>query len=469
MPASSSEFRRDVRRVSVNTINAAAATPPSPYRSWVDAPASPELPGRRVVIRGWCYRLDGQPIAAIRARVGARTFPGVYGDPRPDVRAMFDGPEESGKSGFEIAAIFRGRTDECFLEARQRDGTWETFQTFTISADVEPWGTTFRWTRFWAAAWLGRPTAWARLAAAERDFVVAWVRHRGWLNLQLAPQYQPRAVTPEMFPRRRRTRRGRPRLAVVTPSFQQAGFLEATIRSVLDQPDARIDYHVYDGGSTDGSVEIIRRYEHRLASWVSEPDGGQADAVQRGLAATSGAPDDLMMYLNSDDVLMPGAVAFVSDYFARHPEVDVVYGHRVLVDEQGREVGRWFSPRQRCDDLRLHDLIPQETLIWRRRIWDRVGGIDASFHFALDWDLLLRFAAGGARFARLPWFLGMFRLHDQQKSQAQLQDRGIPEMERLRLRTLGRPPSEEEMHLSMRRAQVDSALVHALWRRGCRV
>ena len=149
--------------------------------------------------------------------------------------------------------------------------------------------------------------------------------------------------------------------------------------------------------------------------------------------------------------------------------MDAVYGHRVLIDPQGREVGRWFSPRRSCDDLRLQDLVPQETLFWRRRIWDRVGGVDPSFHFAVDWDLLLRFAGAGARIGRLPWFLGLFRIHPLQKSQARMEELGIPEMDRLRRRSLGRTPSREELDAGMQRAVVDSALLRSWMGRGWRM
>jgi hypothetical protein len=141
----------------------------------------------------------------------------------------------------------------------------------------------------------------------------------------------------------------------------------------------------------------------------------------------------------------------------------------VLIDAAGDEVGRWITPRQRSDDLRLVDHVPQETLFWRRRIWDRVGGIDPSFHFALDWDLLLRFKAADARIVRLPWFLGGFRVHAQQKTSTWLQEHGIPEMSALRLRTLERAPSDAEIQRVSRRAQLDSALAKALLQRGWRV
>jgi glycosyltransferase involved in cell wall biosynthesis len=260
-----------------------------------------------------------------------------------------------------------------------------------------------------------------------------------------------------------------PRVTIVTPSFQQGAFIEDTIRSVLDQRGVHIDYIVQDGGSTDGSVDVIRRHAAQLAHWETESDSGQAAAVIRGFSHVANDPDDVMMYLNSDDILMRDAVRFVAEFFAQHPEVDVVYGHRILIDEAGAEIGRWLTPRPAFIDLRLHDFIPQETLFWRRRIWDRIGGLDPSFAFALDWDLLLRFQAAGARFARLPWFLAAFRVHPAQKTNRCLEEVGIAEMEALRQRTLGRSATHDELHLAMRSAQFDSALVCALWRREWRI
>ncbi|PTX92590.1 glycosyltransferase family 2 protein [Opitutus sp. ER46] len=453
----------------MNAINATAAGEHAAFRSWVDHPTTQTLVHAHVVLRGWCYHLDGMPIRAIRARVGDRTFPGLHGDPRPDVFAAVGGVPTSERSGYELALTLSGGANLCVLEVQLANGAWHEFKRFTLHAEPPPAGDRWRWFNFWARAWLGRPSAWDRLTPDERDFVVAWVRHQGWLNLQLLPQYAPRPVTPEVFPTSGARPEHLPRLSVVTPSYQQARFLETTMLSVLDQPGIRLEYVVQDGGSTDGSAEIIRRHAARLAHGESVRDAGQADAVCRGFAHTTGGPEDVMMYLNSDDALMPGAARYVLEYFARHPDVDAVYGHRVLIDENNQEVGRWFSPRQACDDLRLHDLVPQETLFWRRRMWDRVGGINPSFQFALDWDLLLRFAAAGAKIVRLPRFLGMFRLHSLQKSQARLEENGIPEMNVLRRRTLGREPTDDEMHRSMRRAQVDSALLLALSRRGLRL
>jgi hypothetical protein len=440
------------------------------FRFWIDAPADRRSSLTHFIVRGWCVRDDGAPIVAVRARVGTRTFNGVYGDLRPDVHAALGGVEGSRHSGFEIpVAVWHGAA-ECLIEARTADGPWDTVDTISVDRRLARSLTDgFRWGRFWMDAWRGSPLAWVGLTEDERDYAVARMRVRGWFNLVPEPQHEPRPHVAERFPASTRTAQDLPRLAVVTPSFQQGSFLEQTIRSVVDQQGVRIDYAVKDGGSTDGSVEIIRRYADRLAHWDSSPDEGQAHAVVQGFSRSTMRSDDVMMFLNSDDLMVPGAARFVADYFARHPNVDVVYGHRILIDADGNDVGRWITPRPAANDLRMHDLVPQETLFWRRRLWDRVGGIDTQFQYALDWDLLLRFIAAGARMVRLPWFLGAFRLHGEQKTQTRVSEAGIPEMDRLRERSLGRRPTHDELHLAMRRAQLDSALCYALLRRGWRV
>ena len=146
-----------------------------------------------------------------------------------------------------------------------------------------------------------------------------------------------------------------------------------------------------------------------------------------------------MAWLNSDDVLLPGSLAYVAGYFAAHAEVDVVYGDRIMIDEHDREIGAWVLPPHDDDALTVADYVPQETLFWRRPIWEAVGGaLDPAFGYALDWDLLLRFRAEGAKMVHLPRFLGGFRIHDAQKTtSAHLF--GRVEMARLRQREHGRP------------------------------
>lgn len=242
------------------------------------------------------------------------------------------------------------------------------------------------------------------------------------------------------------------------------------MRGVLDHPPAKLCYVVQDGGSSDGSVDIVRRHADRLHAWSSSPDRGQADAIARGFAKTTGGPDDIMAWINSDDFYLPGALPFVADWFARHPEVDAIYGHRILVDERSHEIGRWFLPNHDPAVLRLNDFVPQETLFWRRRIWDKVGGIDPSLKFAMDWDLLLRFQAAGAKIVRVPYFLACFRIHASQKTSAQMHSTGQAEIDRLRTRANGRtiPPAELESNPTLIRYLRRSAFIEFLWRMGLR-
>ncbi len=222
-----------------------------------------------------------------------------------------------------------------------------------------------------------------------------------------------------------------PSISIVTPTFNQANFIERTIRSVMDQAYPRLRYAVYDGASTDETVGVIRPLaeEYRF-QWKSEKDSGQADAINKAFSMVDG---EIMAWLNSDDLFMPRALLYVGSYFDRHPDVDVIYGHRILVNEHDEEIGRWVTPPYREEALTYFDYVPQETLFWRRRIWDKVGGeLNVNFHFALDWDLLQRFRDAGANIVRVPRFLGCFRVHAEQKTSAKMADVGKTEMSWLR-------------------------------------
>jgi glycosyltransferase involved in cell wall biosynthesis len=252
-----------------------------------------------------------------------------------------------------------------------------------------------------------------------------------------------------------------PTISIVTPSFEQATFLERTIRSVLGQGYPALEYFVQDGGSADGSLEILRRYTESLSGWISEPDNGQADAINRAFARTSG---EIMGWLNSDDLLLPGALAFIARYFADHPEVDVVYGNRLMIDDNDGQIGAWILPGHDDDVLTVADYVPQETLFWRRGIWDASGGgVDTSFAYAMDWELLLRFRAAGAKMVHLPRFLGAFRVHDEQKTTA-FEHVGLAEMSRLRERVHGRVVPIDEVLRRLRPYFVRHRIVHG-WQR----
>lgn len=468
-----------------------------PLQFYIDQPVNWRVADRCFIVRGWCYAGDNAPILAVRLRTPDLTLAGVTGLPRPDVKAaMPEAPDEN--TGFEIRGTLPPGWTSISLEARLADGTWHELISRTVKVR-----------RQFPPFWLGGGTV-TELIAFQMPAHMA---------------YPARPVAAEKFPTA--ARRPHPRFFIVTPSYNQARFLPETMRSVLEQ-DAAVDYVVQDGGSTDGSKALISRYATeqgargkeqgagspgtggqktevgpafaqqelrrgkgqegqaaqpstfnlqsstsgapRLVAWESAPDKGQAEAIAKGFAKTTGRPDDIMAWINSDDFYLPGALAYVADYFVRHPEVDAIYGHRIVVNEESQEIARWFLPRHDPAVLRLNDFVPQETLFWRRRLWDKVGGLDTSFKFALDWDLLLRFQAAGAKIVRVPYFLACFRVHAAQKTSARMHDVGQREIDLLRTRTHGReiPPAELESDPRLLRYLRRSAFIESLWKLGLR-
>lgn len=228
--------------------------------------------------------------------------------------------------------------------------------------------------------------------------------------------------------------------AIVTPSLNHAKYLAATIDSVLGQNYPRLSYTVQDGGSSDNTLDILQAYGGRL-TWRSERDRGQAQAINLAFATCEG---DVMAYLNSDDMLLPGTLAYVARVFQQRGDVDVVYGHRIFVDRDGMEVGRAVLPRHDRKAIHWVGFIPQETMFWRRRVWDAVGKFDESFEYALDWDFILRAQQAGFKFLRVPRFLACFRVHDDQKTSLNY-ERGLKEMQWLRSRYIGYEPSHREV------------------------
>jgi len=219
-----------------------------------------------------------------------------------------------------------------------------------------------------------------------------------------------------------------PTISIVTPSYQQGGFIEWTIRSVILQRYPQLEYVVMDGGSTDETPSILRRYAEFFTHCESAKDRGQADAVARGFARTSG---EIMAYLNSDDLLAPGALEFVARFFEANREVDAIYSHRVFIDAENKVESYWLLPEHRDSLMKRWDYIPQETCFWRRRIYEDSGGVDASFQFALDYDLFVRFMERG-RMRRVNRFLGAFRKHAQSKTSALVEGRVHDEVARVR-------------------------------------
>lgn len=218
-----------------------------------------------------------------------------------------------------------------------------------------------------------------------------------------------------------------PRITIVTPSYNQARFVEWTARSVFLQRYPNLEYILMDGGSKDQTMQVLAPYSDRFAHLVSERDKGQSDAIHRGFARSTG---DVMAYLNSDDMLAPGALEFVARFFTEHPEVDAVYSHRCTVDAHNRVIWYWILPRHSNWYMTRWDLIPQETCFWRRRLFDQCGNVDSSLRFAIDYDLFVRYMRAG-RFVRVNRFLGVFRQHEEAKTSQLLETIGKQEVQRI--------------------------------------
>ncbi len=206
-----------------------------------------------------------------------------------------------------------------------------------------------------------------------------------------------------------------PRLSIITPSYNQAEYLEETLRSVLDQRYPNLEYLVIDGGSRDGSVEIIRRYESRLAYWVSERDEGQAHAINKGLQRATG---DIVAFVNSDDTYLPGALQAVSDHFQRNPQCQWLCGDTILFGA-GRETQffRAWVPRTAAHCLCWAYKAPQPGMFWKRELLS--SGFDARWNYCFDHELYVRLLLAGHRCEHLPVPVATYRLHGSSKTVAE--------------------------------------------------
>lgn len=204
-----------------------------------------------------------------------------------------------------------------------------------------------------------------------------------------------------------------PKISVITPSFNQAGYLERTLRSVLDQGYSNLEYIVIDGGSTDGSVDIIRRYADRLAYWVSEPDRGQADALNKGLRRSTG---EWIGWQNSDDIYFPGAFHDLARAAARHPEAGLIIGDMMLIDAQDRPLRDIRYVKPNANALIAEGMVlANQASFWRRHVQERVGLLNEAFHCSFDYEWFLRLTEH-TQAIHVNRIWGALRLHGETKT-----------------------------------------------------
>ncbi len=203
-----------------------------------------------------------------------------------------------------------------------------------------------------------------------------------------------------------------PLISIVTPSFNQRAYLEDALQSVLQQGYPALEYFVVDGASTDGSQEIIQRYQDRLSWWVSEPDRGQADAINKGFARAGG---EILGWLNSDDLLLPGTLHAVVQVFKDHPRAEMVYGDAVSADAEGRLLSALRFDRWTVKDFLQFRIICQPAVFFKRSLLEKVGELDARYQFFLDHQLWIRMARVTTPVYH-PRMLAVSRYHDQAKN-----------------------------------------------------
>lgn len=227
-----------------------------------------------------------------------------------------------------------------------------------------------------------------------------------------------------------------PKISIVTPSYNQGRYLDETMLSILNQDYPNFEYIVIDGGSTDESVDIIKKYQDRLAYWVSQKDRGFGDAINKGFSKATG---EIFCWINSDDILFPNALKIIGNYFATHPHVDMVFGDRYVIDENSQTLLKLRYQFHTELLFRYGKSIPQECSFWRRSLHEKVGGLDERYTYAIDLELWCKFARNG-RMRHIPFFLGAFRRHPDAKSST-IFTKGRAEARQILINYYGKYPS----------------------------
>ena len=205
----------------------------------------------------------------------------------------------------------------------------------------------------------------------------------------------------------------RPKLTIITPSYNQGDYIEETILSVLNQRYANLEYFIVDGGSTDTTIDIIKKYNDKISWWITEKDGGQTDAINKGIKRSSG---DIIIWINSDDLLEPGALDYISNLFSNDNSIDMAHGNAILFG-RGRDsklIGnsQSFSPSTYIASIPF----PQPSFYIRKRVFDLCGDLDPSYNFGMDCEFLARAFLAGFKIQHVNRTLSRYRMHSESKS-----------------------------------------------------
>jgi glycosyltransferase involved in cell wall biosynthesis len=207
-----------------------------------------------------------------------------------------------------------------------------------------------------------------------------------------------------------------PKISIITPSYNQGQYLEDTIVSVLGQRYPNLEYFIYDAASTDNSVNIIKKYENELTYWISEKDNGQADAINKGFEKATG---EILMWLNSDDILMPNVLSFIAEQYLTNGD-GIYYGNCIHFEEKsngalyakGSHVAYTFD----STSLELAATIIQPSSFWSKKVWLENGSLETGFHFGFDWEWFLRAKKNNIAFYPLYKPISLYRIHEVHKS-----------------------------------------------------
>lgn len=244
----------------------------------------------------------------------------------------------------------------------------------------------------------------------------------------------------------------KPLVSIITPSFNQGKFLKQTIQSITNQDYQNIEYIIIDGGSTDNSVDIIRKHRNKISYWVSEPDRGQAHAINKGLSIANG---EIVGWLNADDLLLPKTVSLIIQAFRENPHVDVVYGHLDRIDENGKLIHTPTLPKDKVEFSRQlivgECIVNQPGSFWRKQMIEKVGYLDESLHYGLDYDYWIRIAIAGGAFKKIPNTVAQFRISKDSKTIKETEKMAIEQ-----LKILNRVLSSEDLSrkTGLSRAQI---------------